>query len=294
MWNVTRTNRWTRRDCLKLGAVGILGTGWVAGNQVSFAEGEHVPQPIRPESTRVWRPVVDLHFDGDAGVAQWWCPELILLGNTDAQLNVDGPIAWQQQDGIWKYEHTNPDGKLFVALSVEQIALGWRAALTIGNLTDQVWPMIVSPVCLLLRGSPAFADKDWTRTYFRSGGEFVPHHGQEISSGREIYRMSLVDGQQQIERTARHVKKWGFTKRNSDDGIMGVVSVDRSTVLTTSWEPTHHLQANQRRTFSCIHANPYFGPLEPGESITRHGCVLLVPGTLEEAWQETRDVLRQT
>ena len=40
-------------------------------------------------------------------------------------------------------------------------------------------------------------------------------------------------------------------------GIIGVVALDRSTVLTTSWEPTQHLQANQRCTFSCIHANPY-------------------------------------
>ena len=197
------------------------------GGKVPREKTPRVLQPIRPESTRVWRPVIDLHFDGDAGVAQWWCPELILMGNTDVMLHADGPIAWQRQDDIWKYEHINPDGKLFVALSVDQIELGWRATLTIGNRTDQTWPTVVSPVCLLLRGSPAFADKDWTRTYFRSGGEFATYHGQETSSGREIYRMSLVDGQQQIERTERHVKKWGFTKRHSDDGIIGVVSNTR-------------------------------------------------------------------
>ena len=98
--------------------------------------------------------------DGDAGAAQWWCPELILLGNTDVQLHADGPIAWKRQDGNWKYEHLNPDGKLYVALKVEQIELGWRAALTIGNRTDQAWPTVVCPICLLLRASPAFADKD--------------------------------------------------------------------------------------------------------------------------------------
>ena len=115
----------------------------------------------------------------------------------------------------------------------------------------------------------------------------------ETDGGRPIYRMSLVKGQEQIERTERHQKKWGFTKRPSDEGIIGVISDDQSTVLTTTWNPTHHLQANQKRTFSCIHANPFFGSLQPGETRTRRGCVLLTPGDLSQAWDATKKVSEQ-
>lgn len=287
----TKVPKMTRRSCLGVGASALLGPHLISWRVASATEDATAGEPIRPGDTRVRRPVVGLHFDDDAGLAQWWLPELVLLGNTDISLHADGPIAWKQNGEHWKYDHVNSDQRMTVVVTVERVQLGWQASLTIGNRTDEVWNDVVSPICLLLCASSAFADENWKRTYFRSDGEFLTYYGRETESGRDIFRMSLVKGQKQIERTSRHINKWGFTKRLSDDGIFAVVAQNRSTVLTTTWEPTHHLQANQQRTFSCIHANPYFGRIGPGETITRKGCVLLVPGTLAEAWAETKAVM---
>jgi hypothetical protein len=97
----------------------------------------------------------------------------------------------------------------------------------------------------------------------------------------------------QIERTARHAEKWGFTEQDSDDGIFAVSSEDGASVLTTTWQEVHHLQANRKPAFRCIHANPYFDNLEPGASKTVLGCVLITHGGLEEAWAETTGVIQQ-
>jgi hypothetical protein len=107
---------------------------------------------------------------------------------------------------------------------------------------------------------------------------------------QHLFRMSLVQRQAILVRSDDHREKWGFTKQLSEDGIIAVASQDGSTVLSTTWIPTHHLQANRRRTYSCIHANPYFGRVGPGESQTCRGYVLLSEGNLEHAWSETNRV----
>lgn len=283
----------TRRAWLQRGAATLLGAGAVTSSHaLRSEETASPPEPIRPGAARVWRPKIDLEFTEPGGIAQWWVPELVLLGNTDVMLSARGPAPWKRDGENWSYEKKTMDGQLYVAVKVERVKLGWRASMTLGNRSAKTWNDVVSPVCLQLRGSPAFADADWTRTYYRSGGELLTYREAETGGGRNIYRMSLVKDQKQIKRTPRHQRKWGFTKRQSDDGIFAVIDKNRTTVLTTHWQPTHHLQANLKRSFACIHANPFFGRLQPGESRTRHGCVLLVPGSLERAWEATRALMK--
>ena len=247
--------------------------------------------PVRRGNSRIWQPVVDLHFADDSGVAQWWVPELVLLGNTDVSLRAEGTVAWQSRGTTRSFDHVNPDGLTRIATRVTPVETGWVASMTIENRSKKAWRDVVSPVCLLLRAAPGFADADWSRTFYRSDGEFLPYKGRSTRTGLAVYRMSLVKGRRQIERTARHVRKWGFTRRKSDDGIVGVVSKDGESVITTSGTRVHHLQANQKATFACIHGNPWLGDIPAGESRTVHGCVVLTAGPLEAAWKNTRAVL---
>ena len=250
-------------------------------------------KPISPGQAVVRQPLIDLQFGDHRGLAQWWLPELLLLGNTDVRLRTQVPAKWKKADDLWRYNHIIADGQLSVSVTVERINLGWVAALTIENRTHKTWSEVVCPVCLLLHASGAFQDPTWKRTYYRSDDKFLSYHNRDTEGGQDTYRMSLVAGRHHLKRSKRHRNKWGFTTELSDDGIIAVVAPDRTTVLTTTWKPTHHLQANRERTYSCIHANPYFGHLAPGESLTRHGCVLLVAGSLEEAWIETSSVMRE-
>ncbi|TWU27498.1 hypothetical protein [Bythopirellula polymerisocia] len=278
-----------RRDQLKLTASALSVFGLWPEIPIAWSG-----EPILPGQAVVRQPTIDLQFNDHQGLAQWWLPELLLLGNTDVQVATQGPADWKRVDGEWSYNRVTPDGRLSVKVTVQQIQLGWMATLTICNRSDTTWSNVVAPVCLLLHASGVFQDPQWTRTFYRSNGKFITYAGCETDGGRDLFRMTLVKGQKMLERSDDHREKWGFTKRLSDDGIIAVVSSDGSAVLTTTWNPSHHLQANRRRTYSCIHANPYFGTLAPGESRTSHGYVFLINGDLEHAWSETKRVVRET
>ncbi len=271
-----------RREQLKLTATVLSGFGIWPQIHAAIAE-----EPILPGPAVVRQPIIDLQFDDHRGLAQWWLPELLLLGRTDVQVATQGPAQWKSTDGIWSYNRVTPNGQLSVAVAVKRIELGWMATLTIRNQSDTTWSDVVAAVCLLLYGSGEFRDPQWKRTYYRSEGKFLTYAGRETDGGRDLFRMTLVKGQKMLVRTDDHRKKWGFTTQESDDGIIAVVSQNVSTVLTTTWTPTHHLQANRRRTYSCVHANPFFGRVAPGESRTCLGFVLLNKGNLEQAWNET-------
>lgn len=280
--------RMSRRNLLKMTSVALSGVGhWPLGRAAN-ADG-----PVSPGPAVVRQPVIDLQFHDDSGLAQWWLPELLLLGDVDVQISTQVPANWETDDGRWSYHHIVPGGQLAVSVIVKRIEAGWLAELTIENRSDNTWSHVVCPVCLLLHASGEFQDPTWKRTYYRSNDELLTYHGRETDGGRDLFRMSLVKGQSPLQRSDQHRNKWGFTTRLSDDGIIAVVNPDRCTVLTTTWKPTHHLQANRKRTYSCIHANPYFGSLAAGGSSTRRGCVLMHTGSLDHAWNETNRVVTE-
>ena len=179
-------------------------------------------------------------------------------------------------------------------VEVSPLALGWVATLTVTNRSRKALPDVVGTVCLFLHASHFFVDPEWKRTYYRSGGRFLSYFGRERDGGQPVYQMSLVTGRRQIERTPRHVDKWGFTREPSDDGIIAVVGQDCETTLVTTWEPTHHLQANRKGTFHCVHANALVGTLEAEASRTVRGCVLLVSGDLAEVWKQANAAVNRS
>ncbi|QEG33176.1 hypothetical protein [Bythopirellula goksoeyrii] len=278
-----------RREQLKLTGLALSCFGQWPRIPAAFSG-----ETILPGQAVVRQPVIDLQFEDHLGLAQWWLPELLLLGHTDVQVATQGPADWKKTDGNWNYDRVTPDGQLSVTVAIERIELGWMATMKLGNRSASSWSNVVAPVCLLLNASGVFQDPQWTGTFYRSDGEFLTYAGRETDGGRDLFQMTLVKGQSMLKRSNDHREKWGFTERLSDDGIMAVVSRDGTTVLTTTWNPSHHLQANRRRTYSCIHANPYFGRLAPGESRTCYGYVLLCNGDLQQAWRATKRIVRET
>ncbi|MDA0661193.1 MAG: hypothetical protein O3C60_20525 [Planctomycetota bacterium] len=286
----------SRRDYLKK-VVSVGGTAaacalmpshrrlWGQAGSVSLPTAAVVPGRMQ-----VRTPVLNLEFAEDLGMAQWWLPEIILPGYTDKGPKPPQAVHWQtdEKNSTMSYAQNNEAGDAHLAVEVSKVALGWRASMTITNRSPEVWPDVVCVSCLLLHASHLFVDPEWKQTYYRTNQQYKTYHGRERQSGQPIYQMSLVQGRRHLVRSERHIKKWGFTVEPSDDGIIAVTNQQRQTTLVTTWDSTHHLQANRKPTFSCIHANPYFGTLDPGASRTVRGCVLLVPGGLDEAWKQAR------
>lgn len=250
---------------------------------------------VAPGRMNVRAPVLNLEFAEDLGIAQWWLPEIILPGHTDKGPKPPQAVHWQTdpKTSTMGYCQNNEAGDAHVAVEVSQVPLGWLASMTVTNRSQEVWPEVVCASCLLLHASHLFVDPEWKQTYYRTNQQYKTYFGRERDSGEPIYQMSLVQGRRHLVRSERHIKKWGFTVEPSDDGIIAVTNQQRKTTLVTTWDSTHHLQANRKPTFHCIHANPYLGTIDPGASRTVHGCVLLVPGDLDEAWKQARAAVVQ-
>ena len=80
----------------------------------------------------------------------------------------------------------------------------------------------------------------------------------------------------------------GFAEEESDDGVIGVRDEGGQGILTTAWAQSHHLQANKKPTFRCVHSNPWVGEIESGGSREVRGCVLLhQTDSIDEAFGRT-------
>jgi len=249
------------------------------------------------KSDAMWRqPVLHLMQDPRSAFALWMPEGFLLLGNTDVHMSVKGAVCWRreaqdEQPSTWRYEHQNADGQMTLCGEVGELRShggmenGWLMSLTVRNESEHAWPAVVAPVCLSLCATAAFDGKNHADVWYRSGGQFKSLAEQHYEGGLPGHCMVLVRGRSHIERTARHRAKWGFALDESDDGIIAATSSDGSQVLTLGWQRVHQLQANACPHLACIHANPFFGDLAPGQAITVRGSVLVSSGGLARAWE---------
>ena len=231
--------------------------------------------------------IIELLLDEqDRNRAQLWLPEFVMRGETDHNsAAIISPIQWQNDGGSWRYEHVVEQKQITIAASVEPTDDGFLTSMSVTNHSDQSWQNVVGIVCLLLGTAPDFADPDRTRTWFRAGGKLQSFADSQMVGGQPPFRMSLVRGMKQVDRTERHRNKWGFTRQDCDDGVVAVTSPDGNQVLAMTWQQVHHLQLNACGAYCCIHANPAFGDMAPGEQRTIRGAILLTRESLEAAWE---------
>ena len=234
------------------------------------------------------QPAIELFLD-DAGRnrATYWLPELLLRGHTDDGRLVTFPnVVWRRRGSTWEYSCQDTRGRWALSGRVSQKAWGWTTALSIRNLGNRAWHNVVAATCLSLVGAPDFVDGSRLRTFQRTGGCLV-NLARDIA-GVEYgpHLISYCASAQELDRSERHRKKWEIAREPSDDGIIGVAS-STGYAMTVTWESVSHLQSNTTGAFRCIHANPAFGSVGPGQSKTVRGLVVVHLGEVSSAWSET-------
>jgi hypothetical protein len=142
--------------------------------------------------------------------------------------------------------------------------------ITARNPGEQPWEREhLSLVCCRSGSSPAFEDYNAERTFVCRGGEFIP-----------VAR--LLDG-----RFADH-RMCGFPVGEGDEGyerLSAKISRDGQWVLGVAVDRAGSLSFNFQRRVSCIHSNPRWGKLAPGQEVTIRGRVYLMRGTLADLYQ---------
>lgn len=143
--------------------------------------------------------------------------------------------------------------------------------LTVKNVGPETWRserMVL--FCLQSKGVPMFFDYEAQRTFVRKGDRWITMN--EIVSGKfESHRMCGVAVQQGGPAGAER--------------LAAKVSKDGKFVLGLATDIAASLSFNFQEVASCIHSNPSWGLLKPGEQKTAKGRIYLFAGTLEDLWK---------
>lgn len=129
--------------------------------------------------------------------------------------------------------------------------------------------------CLQSKDANTFWDYDAKRTFIRKGGKWVTVN--EVVEGKfKSHRMVVI----------------GVTRKGGADGkpdrLVAKVSEDGRFVLGLVADNAGTVSFNFQKRVSCIHSNPGWGRLKPGQEATSKGRIYLFEGTLDDLWRRYR------
>ncbi|MCK5705313.1 MAG: hypothetical protein KAI29_29385, partial [Cyclobacteriaceae bacterium] len=81
------------------------------------------------------------------------------------------------------------------------------------------------------------------------------------------------------QRDTRAEKNGGLIEKEMDLALSIVTSIDHERKVVFWWTPGKSMIANS--FIPCIHADPYFGTLKPGEEAYAEGLILFTEGDIE-------------
>lgn len=164
-------------------------------------------------------------------------------------------------------------------------AAGGRARfeMSITNRTTKTLQSIRPLLCFQyhrLRGFPAANSDNFAHTFVLVGGEPVAVASLPVQRPKAYARMAQVGGCPD-----RH--NWwaeemgGFVEQPLDRALTVLTAAEDDRKVLAVWKPGKNLLTNA--AIPCIHADPCFGDLSPGEARTVHGELLFTTAPLSEA-----------
>ncbi len=171
-------------------------------------------------------------------------------------------------DGV-RYDFEKPGLRLQGA--TRPIQDGVEMEMTIDNLSEEVWGKVMPGVCLQFHSAPDFYDPERHNTFYVSGGEI--RFMDTDTGGEHFYGPRMLPE----------------LFPPADIPLIGIRSHDGEHTVAMYWEGGESVWGNAHRATLCVHADPIFGKISPGESVTRKGRIYLMPGTPEDALARYRE-----
>jgi len=227
----------------------------------SMARGESFPRGHPKDLPICQSHLLELDWMADdRNTIRRWVPENITCANFGIILFVireDVDLRWHRSaDGVLGYVLNLP-GRCRVEVTMASIHDGVELTLSVSNLGEVTWRDTVACACTQLVAAPDFVDFARERTFYWRGGE-------KVLPGKGHFSKAVGPD-------------------DADPGFIATVSCSGRHVVGTGWETVHSLGGNDSRMISCIHSNPAFGDVAPGERVTRRGRIYLMCGTAEDA-----------
>jgi hypothetical protein len=127
-------------------------------------------------------------------------------------------------------------------------------------------------LCLRFNASPTFYDAHMDRTFIRMGERFVAIADTKAHERHFAHLLRPDDPEIPSNHTTEDPATCSLIIRSSADGRHHV---------GLAWDDAVSVSHNLNEEFNCIHSNPRFGALQPGESRTLHGKLYFADGSRE-------------
>ena len=151
-------------------------------------------------------------------------------------------------------------------------AQGVHVAMRIINHGTQTLPVIRPLICNQFRDLAGFPQRhhDFRHTHILIDGQVTALADLPTENPETTFKGCVVNGCPQ--RDTRAEKNGGLIEQDMDAAISIVTSIDRQRKVIFWWNPGKSMIANS--FIPCIHADPYFGTLRPGEEAYAEGLIL--------------------
>ena len=188
----------------------------------------------------------------------------------------DAMFHGHRLENLLEYEvHTLPSGD------------GLLLSASVMNLSDRTVERVNLAPCTQLAQAPSLDDPEMTRTFYRAGGRFVSMSDAERAGdpGKNQVSVTSESGMDWTLSDAETGYGWGMAKPDADAGFIAVAARNGKGGVATWWQRTATLCNNATSAIHCVHAEPYFDTLAPGEAATLQGeLVWTDTGGLDDLW----------
>ena len=225
---------------------------------------EHIAwiSPAWPSQDYVWLDFPEAIFAGH---------RLLYLSHVNPVFQVEFPdlprVAWKQTDGGVMFERTLPNGVSFSASLTKKDATTVNLEIGITNGSNEPLKNITLQTCMYLRGIKEFAD--YTRD-----NKFVHHPERGWITLTEAITLPEGPGPYRIG-----WRSWGTPL--ADLPITVAVSNQAQRLVAMTWQ-TDTLSLVSNPKHPCMHADPKFKDLSPGEAASVHGRIAFFEGPLKD------------
>jgi hypothetical protein len=159
-------------------------------------------------------------------------------------------------------------------------ASGVKMAMRIINNGTETFPVIRALLCMQyggLTGFPQRLQNNFSHNYIVINGILTPLSELLTSDQKTTFKGCVVKGCPQ--RDTRSEKTGGLITQDMDLALSVVSSEDDKRKVIIWWTPGKSMIANS--FIPCIHADPYFGTLHPGQQVYAEGMVIFAEGDIK-------------
>lgn len=254
---------------------------------------------IRPGSAAGALNVRSPHCPGD--IFDFRTCEGVVVGSNDYGLFQvklpttfgDGIKFWRRDGDTWSYSWPYAKG-VTVHISVEPDGDSLKLKYTLQNVGTNALDAVQLHTCIPTTEAPGFfpsptvrnAQTNWSELYER----LHVWSGERSFSFAET-KLAASESHLSLMQSGAVLVKWGWwvnSRETFDPPLIALTSRDRKKTIALAFERAVWASSNTGDDRACFHLFPWFGRIEPGQSVTVRGRLYVLRGGPQEAIKRFR------